>query len=85
MLLGLDLLLKHKVAIDLSESCLKVLDCLIPFVYMRNAANERYCVSKMNLSQKVHLPPKTVQNVEVVMQSEPDKVMTLQPELRPKC
>ena len=66
MLLGLDFLLKHKVVIDLSECCLKVLDCLIPFVFMRNAANERYCVSKVSLSEKVHIPPKTVQNVELV-------------------
>ena len=43
MLLGLDFLLKHKVVIDLSECYLKVLDCLIPFVFMRNAANEKYC------------------------------------------
>ena len=66
MLLGLDFLMKHKVIIDLSECCLKVLDCLIPFVFMRNAANEGYCVSKVSLSEKVHIPPKTVQNVEVV-------------------
>ena len=31
MLLGFNFLLKHKVVIDLSECCLKVLDCLIPF------------------------------------------------------
>ena len=54
-----------------------VLDSLIPFVYMRNAANERYCVSKVRKGQKVHIPPRTVQNVEVVLQSEPDKVMAL--------
>ena len=49
MLLGLDFLLKHK---KVSECCLKVLDCLIPFVFMRHAANERYCVSKVSLSEK---------------------------------
>ena len=48
MLLGLDFLLKHKVVINLSECYLKVLDCLIPFVFMRNAANEKYCVSKVS-------------------------------------
>ena len=51
MLLGLDFLLKHEVVIDLNEFCLKVLDCSIPFVYMRNAANIRYCVSKVSLGQ----------------------------------
>ena len=66
MLLGLDFLLKHKVVIDLSECCLKVLDCLIPFVFMRNAANKRYCFSKGSLSQKVHIPPRTIQNMKVV-------------------
>ena len=84
MLLGFDFLLKHKVVIDLSECCLKVLDCLIPFVHMRNAANKRYCVGKVSLSQKVQIPPKTVQNVEVVLQSEPGKLMALQPRVDSK-
>ena len=81
MLLGLDFLLEHKVVIDLSECCLKVLDCLIPFVFMRNAANERYCVSKASLSEKVHVPPRTVKNVKVVLQAELNKVMALQPRI----
>ena len=84
MLLGLDFLLKHKVVIDLSECCLKVLDCLIPFVFMRNAANERYCVSKVSLSEKVHIPPGTVKNVKVILQAEPHKVMALQPRIDTK-
>ena len=84
MLLGLDFLLKHKVVIDLSECYLKVLDCLIPFVFMRNAANERYCVSKVSLSEKVHIPPRTVKNVTVILQAEPNKVMALQPRIDTK-
>ena len=84
MLLGLDLLLKHKVVIDLSECYLKVLDCLIPFVFMRNAANERYCVSKVSLSEKVHIPPGTVKSVKVILQAEPNKVMALQPQIDTK-
>ena len=60
MLMGLDFLRKHKVVTDLSECCLKVLDCLIPFVFMKNAANERYCVSKVSLNEKVHVPARTV-------------------------
>ena len=62
----------------------EVLDCLIPFVYMRNAANERYCVSKVNLSEKVHISPRTVKNVKVILQAEPDKVMALQPRIGTK-
>ena len=84
MLLGLDFLLEHRVVIDFSECCLKVLDCLIPFVFMRNAANERYCVSKVSLSEKVHVPPRTVKNVKVILQAEPNKVMALQPQIDTK-
>ena len=84
MLLGLDFKLKHKVVIDVSECYLKVLDCLIPFVFMRNAANERYCVSKVSLSEKVHVPPRRVKNVKVVLQAEPNKVMALQPRIDTK-
>ena len=83
-LLGLDFLLKHKVVVDLSQCCLKVLDYLIPFVYMRNAANKRYCVSKVSLCQRVCIPPRTVKNVKVLLQSEPNKVMALQPRIDTK-
>ena len=72
------------VIIDLCKSCLKVLDCFIPFSYMRNAVNEKYCVSKVSLGKKVHIPPKTVHNVEVVLQSEPDKVTALEPQIDSK-
>ena len=84
MLLGLDFLLEHKVVIDWSECCLKLLDCLIPFVFMRNAANKRYCVSKVSLSGKVHVPPRTVKSVRVILQTEPNKVMALQPRVDTK-
>ena len=59
----------------------EVLDCLIPFVFMRNAANEIYCVSKVSLNEKVYIPPRTVKNVKVILQAEPDKVMALQPRI----
>ena len=84
MLLGLDFLLKHKVVFDLSECYLKVLDCLIPFVFMSNAANKKYCVSKVSLSEKVHIPPGTVKSVKVILQAEPNKVMALQPRIDTK-
>ena len=41
-------------------------------------------VSEVSLFQNVHIPPKTVQNVEVFLQSEPDKIMVLQPQIDTK-
>ena len=65
MLLGLDFLLKHEVVIDLQSCSLNVLDCFIPFHTMRNAANEKFCVSKVSVSNKICVPSKTVQTIEV--------------------
>ena len=70
MLLGHDVLLKYEVIIDLGECCLIVLDCFIPFSKMSNDANKKSCMSKVSLSQKLHIPPRRVQNVEVILQSE---------------